>query len=913
MMSRDLLQWRVSQVLLVAVVVGFLLAGTGRVNAVELDDVYRLCGPYHVATAPGLLVYFPTRCETAMTRVVPAFAKVRENLAKVFGHAAGDFTISVLLTDHDDRDTSALDPTFDLVTLGLFEETDSLSTRGYSLEQKFALRLAYILILRELGPAKMALRRRIAMLSVPPWFIEGLAMHYAFPMDPLHSSRLIEMARRGRLFSVDDLDKIIDQDESEKDRMRFQARHMLDFWHERAGEKAGLKFLEMISKRPAGFAETFRAAFGMSFNEAMRAYRERVTQLCHERNCDQAVVPEPLAKRGGGAFAQGLRQLPDGREVWVSARRYREEVYDLYSSTHEKPVMRNVHPRLWVDPQDATIFVSRYQTDRLRQRRLSLWAVPASGSEFLLDPGPGAFRPLGKRGGRLFYSVVRDARTWICSIDPQRKAKRREECQLPAIMQPLDLAFDAETGKLLVVLVDGDESLIARCDLSDPAGTLEQLYRQKGMIRGLGFGRGRIWFAAEGEFRTLQLCSLGSRLVRHTMLPGGVWDFELREDGAVVTTIVERDFRMARVELPELSTAVVEAPFPVGIEPAPEVKGRRYRTEYHRSYWLPRMNRDSEGSTLGIYSYQSDRLDRSRLVVSPTYGLKSKNWGYVADYMHRFDLLKAGVTIEDRVIRKSYRSDSYYERVRSSDLHVRYPFALSTTITVGANQTDRGIDKYPERVQVAPTVGQDNSLYVELEKRAIKTEPFWEIFPRQGREIRATWRKGLAWFGGGLRYDSRSLRWSEFVPVTRDWVLTLRGWIADDEKQGDIRRPDDLSLGGSDFLRGYEGSVRYGDALRVVSLHLGHPIPLALPALRKWVEKEILIGEIFWERGDVKPADGSRRFAFLEDRGVELRGKALILRRIPMTLRMGTGWPSGGTKRHSYWSVDFSALTGLIQ
>ncbi|MBF0499478.1 MAG: hypothetical protein HQM09_05070 [Candidatus Riflebacteria bacterium] len=1001
-------------------------------RAVERDDVYRLCGSYRVVKAPGLCVYYPAACESAMGRIMNTFSAVRMRIGKAFGSPPSAFTITVQLTDHDDRDAGFADSAFDLVTMSLFEETDSLSTRGYSLEQRFALRLSHIMILRALGPARTALKRRMALLSVPSWFREGLAMHYAFPMDALHHSRLLEMARTSRLYSLDDLDTIADRPESEKDRMRFQARHMIDFWHEKAGPDAGKRFLAHISGHPVGFAESFKTAFGMTFSEAMRAYDEQVKTLCRERNSENQTSSDSFFENGllisspgvgtptadmsawsdCGAYCQALRQLPEGSgQVFVSSRRYTEEIYDLYiqpSGKSPRLALKNVHSNVWVDPASGTVFLGKYGVNRRRERRLGLYAVPRSGKPFLLHGEPGSYKPLGMADGRLFFVNMRAGRTRLMSMAPVASSPVREEMLFPPEVRPLDLAVDPECKHVFFTVADGGNTLIVRCPIASDTNNVNLvnrtdrvesaavvLYRQAGMIRRLQYFGGALWFAAESVFRTPQLFSLSGekdiqghkidsdrqnesvshetlcaddvitctddlmKLVRYSAVPGGIWDYDIRTDGICAVTILENGFRPIRLERKPLAETSIASPRPfvpvagflaISIPSAAAIsavaseidliasagsdlvsvvaasnsslipifasgplalESRPYRLEYKHSYWLPRMNRDDQGATLGFYSYRADRLDRRRLIVSPTYGFKSRNFGYIADYLQRFDQFRSGFTVEDRVVQKSYRSDSYYERVRSSDIHFSFPFTLSTTLSVGGNITDRGIAKYPERGQIAPTIGQDNSLYLRLDKRAIRTEPFWEVFPRKGRDISASYRKGLTWFGGKMVYDSTALRWQEYAPLGRGWVGATRFFVAEDNKKDEIRRPDDLSLGGSDFLRGYDSSVRYGDSLRAVCLHLSHEIPISFEFIRRWAQKEIVVGEIFWEKGDVR--SNGRAFSYLEDHGIEFRAKGLILRRLPITVRWGSGWAPAGGKRHGYWTVDFAAISDLIQ
>jgi len=936
-------------------------------ESIELDDVYRLSGKYRITTDDGLRVYFPDRCSEVMPRVMATLKGVKHRMMAQFPDQKG-FEVSVLLIDHDDRESSSADPNFDTITLGLTEEIGALSTRGYSFEDRFALRLANIMILRTLGPAKTALRRRLGVLSMPPWFIEGLALYNAFPMDALHISRLYDMARNGRMYSMNDLSLINSRDDLVREEMSFQAHALMNFLHQRSKPDAGYHLLKRIAGNPARFDEMFREAFGMSLKEAFRAFHEQVRIQCEKHDCTGPIAGVSPGELGGGRFYQSLRSLPgNGGWVWVSSARRREEVYDLWHLDAGKPcarrnakvLLKNVHPSLLVDPASGTIYIGKYIMNDLRQRRLALWAVPQKGNPVRVIEEQGSFRPLCLVDGRIWYLNIQNGRTRVKSapvpefsahVKSSRAEQSRDEFVFPAYKRPLDVAIDMRRGSLLFIQQEGLNRQLLRVPLA--AGAVDKsdglrlatapevLHSTCGVMRYPSVVGDDTLFCAETQSRSLQLHRIvagASAAVQLTWLPGGVWDYTFQENGKpIIITLQNSGFRPIIVDVETSSapawlethissdTASIalglfgrehaEASQPVSLTGThlPEnILSTPYKSEYRSSYWLPKISRDDQGAVFGVYSYRADRLDRDRLEFSPTFGFKSQNWGYTGNYQHRIDLFKINAGTQDRVVRKSYLSNSYYERVRSQDLSLSYPFSLSTSVTVGANLIHRGIAEYPDRGEV-PTVGRDHSLYTTLYHRAIRTEPFWGIFPRKGREVSASWRRGTAMMGGELMYDSLGIRWSEHIPLGQSgFVATLRGWAAEDDKENNIRRPDDLNLGGDDFLRGYEGSVRFGDSLRAASFHVAKPINLEFPWLQSWVHKEIIIGEAFWEMGDVR--NSGRPFQYLFDHGFEIRGRGLLFRRIPVTMRTGVGWPHDGGKKHTYWTVDLSTLSGLIQ
>ncbi|MBF0406976.1 MAG: hypothetical protein HQM10_06470 [Candidatus Riflebacteria bacterium] len=964
----------------------FLLSHNFSYSA-ELDEVYKLSGSYQVINKPGLRIYFPTRCFPVIGRIASSFAQIREQVGKAFGRWPNDAPVSIIISDFDDRDSGSADSTFDLITLSLFEETDSLSTRSYSLEQKFAIRLSQIMILRELGPSKRALKRRIGILTTPGWFLEGLAMHKAFPIDPVHKTQILQMAKSGKIYSIDELDTINDQGEFEKDRMRFQARHMIDFWTKKAGDKASLDFLHILGKHPTDFAVAFNKAFKMSFNNAVQDYKEYLKELSHQKKCSAYSEPEIKPLNNEGEYLQSFVKLNDGTKVYVSSRRYFQEVYDLYIEKNGKktrPVLKNVHPRLLLDEKNQTVYIGRYYVTLQRKKKLVLWAVPFHGKPFLCIPEEGSYKPFAVKDGRLFFLNAGSGQVRVLSIDPKLgKHSTRIELLFPEGLIPLDIVINADK-KFLVLTREKYDSLLVEYSVPETPESFSTkvLLRYPGVIRTIKHFDNRIWFSAEDELQTPQLFSLEESNLRFQQISkicGGVWDFYKSQDHFSVVTLKSSGFKLAEIPLTTTNDCSTETlvlsenslqkvnniptqktllnqnaieqnseqqinPFnpeqqktlslhqddSSSVLPAmgntvfslnssdnnfcyidpPFEECKRYIPEFKKSYYLPRINKDEEGPVFGVYSYMSDRLDRNRLIFSPTYGFRSGNFGFLVDWMKRVDLFQTGITIQDKAIQKSYLSNTYFEKSQTFDIHARYPFTLSSYVSFGLNLSSRKIAKYPDKGD-APSTGNDNSIYVRYDKRAIRTQPFHELFPRKGREIASYFRKGVELFNGEMSYDSFSLRWNEYIPIKDDLVFTIRAWAAEDKKKAAIKRPDDLSLGGSDFLRGFKSSVRYGDSLRACSFHLGSPLGFQIPTPKKWLNNEILVAEIFYERGDVHSRD--RSFDFLEDCGIEFKAKSLLFRQIPFSFRIGTAWPVNSSERHSYWLVDFSSITGIVQ
>ena len=891
------------------------------VSAVELEDVYRKLGDYKIVATDGIRLYYPQTAELAVPRILSGFVKVREQLIKDFPDQKGNVA-TVILNDHDDRISSSADSDFDWINLGMFEEIGVLSTRAYSLEKRFAMRLANIMILRTLAVSSNSWRRQLAIFAVPQWFMDGMTLSYAFPLDSIHFSRLLDMARHDRLYSLMQLSTILSQPTLIREEMTFQAHSMLEFWDVHIKKGAALQMMKSIFRKPASFEKLFREHYGVSLNEAYRRYREYVCERCSElkekASAQQFEIEDPDS---GGNFFRSLRHLGADEKIWVSSKRYSTETYDLFykkGNGHTRLLLKNVHPLLMVDEASREIIIGRYWVNSQRQRRLGLWLVTPEGREKCLVSEAGSFKPLGRKFGRIFYTSIKSGITRIMSCDPEFKDSTQVEFDFGPAVRPLDVALSASCRELYYTFETADfkkHLAVVSMVADDKERQPQELLASKSDIRSLVCQDDRLWFAAEKDFSTTQLFSIkheDNKIEKHTQLPGGVWDVNFADDRVEVVTLHQGGFWKTSLQESADAREIIElaSSVPVVTEEFKPEKSSRYRSEYHTSYWKPLLSEDEDGAVFGIYSYRTDRLDRSSIVLAPTYGFASNNWGYTGTYMQRFGLFKVTGSIVDHTREKSYLSEDYFERSRAKILDIEYPLNLSTTLSLGMDLTHRQIAEIPEDSKGPfPTVGRDHSFYGRIRHRAIRSEPYWKVFPRKGREITASYKRGNEFLDGEMNYDSTSLRWSEFIPF-RDMVLTARTWIAEDDKENGIRRPDDLSLGGNDFMRGFDSAFKSGDRLRAFSLHLGKPIDVKFPRFLSFIYNEFMVAELFWETGDV---NNQGRFRWYSDNGIEIRTQLLLLKRIPIILRVGFASQNGSDETNTYFAVDVSDLAEVFQ
>ena len=151
-----------------------------------------------------------------------------------------------------------------------------------------------------------------------------------------------------------------------------------------------------------------------------------------------------------------------------------------------------------------------------------------------------------------------------------------------------------------------------------------------------------------------------------------------------------------------------------------------YSSIYKTGYWSPLFSEDEQGMVFGIRSFQKDLLGRSECSVSPTYGFKSQDWGYLSSYMQRMGIMKATVFANRITGKRDYLGNKYYERNERKKFELEFPLNLATNVSAGVDLVERSMTKYEFDITKypSPSAGQDNSFFINLSHKAVKTQPF---------------------------------------------------------------------------------------------------------------------------------------------------------------------------------------------
>ena len=908
--------------LLFAIFISLMLCSTA--FAGELNDVYKEWAKYSYVVVPGLRIYYPDSIKESIPRIVTSFSKVRDRLLTFF-EKEKNYEATVVLNDHDDIVNSSAESDFDWISLSIIDEMDVLSARAYPLEKRFAISLARTYIKRSTSSSSNFWRRQLAMVAIPVWFMEGMALNYAFDIDSVQYSRLLDMARNRRLYSLRDLETLTSQPLYKKEEMLFQVQAMFAFWQSKYRSNADIDLMISIIRKPTGFTNAFKKNYGVTLNEAFNAFKAEMESLItdeHDSKFNDFIDVNYNGPKNI-IFRAYNRISPDER-IWVSSLNYTTENYDLfYRKGIQKPVIlaKNVHPSLLYDKETKEIIIGKYQVNGHKQKRLMLVGVDLKGNKHIICGDKGSFKPLAIDDGRVYFVSSTGGITSIKSSNISGHKDTREELNLGSLIRPFNIALDIENKRVFYTF-NGTNFITNLAVL--PLNSKNVLEDSKvvitydGDINSIKYFDKQLWCTCAAVNDTTQLFAFdeqNSRLLKVSNLPGGVWDISFSDPDkkiADVSTLDKGTYKLTpiRIDIEPIGAHEVKGDFSIKSVKLMDVTSNPYKTEYKSNLWSPVLGKDADGYVLGIYNYRSDRLGRTNIVVAPTFGLKSHRWGYTASFMKRFDLVKATLSFKDNTAEKDYMETEYYERVKNKTLELEYPLALNMTLTAGIDLAERSISKIEKSPRgLIPSSGKDHYYFVNLKQKSIRTEPYYEIFPRKGREVLFSYKKGSDNLcDGDFVYDSLSLKWDEYYPLNEKYVLTLSCYAAEDDKKNGIRRPDDLSLGSNKYMRAYDGSYKTGDKLRYASLALSRPFRFDLPRQIGWLRNEFSALSVFCEVGDVR---NNGEFEMDYDRGVEILSKVLFLRRLPIVLRGGYAKQNGKNDHKTYFNFE-TDLSGFL-
>ena len=894
------------------------------VFATELNPVYKHWGKYNSVVDSGLRLYYPDSIKDAIPRIFAAFSKVRENVLSNFPKDK-DFIATVILDEHDDSVESTADSKFDLINLCIFDEMDVLSARSYSLEKRFALSLAKTLVKRATSNVSFTWRRSLAMLAIPQWFVEGMALNYAFPIDSIHYSRLLDMARHKRLYSLDDLNTITNQPTLVKEEMLFQAHSMLAYWESTYKKGADVELVSSIIRRIRSFEDAFKKSYGVSLNEAYKAYSNYIMSQSNfaETYTDPDILDVDYIKNDAKIFRSYLR-ISERERIWVSSKRYTTENYDLYYRDGiQKPrlLLKNIHPAILFDSDKKEVIAGKYKVNGHREKRLVLYAVDLNGNTRCISNYSGSFKPLGFIDNKLFFVNIKNGLVKVMSVD-KSNGLAQTEIDFGASIRPLDVALDSINRRVFFTYKSIEfvtNLAVIPLSAKNIGKESKVLISCDGDIRALKVFDGTLWGAYDIDNSTTQLFCFDeekNQIKKYSDIPGGVWDIcftDPEKKKIDVSTLYKGGFSIASLPITNASdeSLIIKSVVPLAEVNYKEVKGKAYKAEYHDSLWKPVLSKDSEGRVIGFYNNRSDRLDRSGIVIAPTYGIKSHDWGYTSNFMKRYDLLKASLSFNDYTVLRGYMDTDYYERIRSKRLQFDYPLKLDMELSFGIDLVQRGISKIKKSTYyITPTAGKDHYYFVELNQKSIRTEPYNNIFPRKGRMVNVSFKQGVDdLFGGDMLYESLSVKWNEYIPLNDYYVLTFNGVVAEDDKHNNIRRPDDLNLGGDEYLKAFDSAYKSGDKLRYASFSLSRPIHIELPRRIGWLKTEFSALGLFWEMGDTR---NNGKFDYDYDRGIELASSLLLFKRLPISFKAGYAVRNGQDGHGTYYSLYTDDISEII-
>lgn len=930
--------------------------------AVELDLNKVFCGKYYVIASDNLRIYFPEDLCNSIDYLLSEFIYIKNKLLNIFPDQK-DCEIPIILSNKDDLIENYLEINNDIIILPLFNDYSYFSIRSLTLYERFSLHLAYLYLLRSISSAYNAFKRKLVLFALPTWFLDGLAFYLAFDTTTVQKSILLDLARNKRLYTLSELDGYKNKRDKTKEEMIFQMHDMFAFWHKRANNKnAGIKMVKNLSANWNLFDNLFKKHFNRSIKNAFNEYFFYMNEECQKKpECYKIIKPEKELSYNKlditpAEYLQNpiIIQYKDGSfnkeiiKIWVSSKRYSTEVYDLYYSkttiangkqiTFNKVLLKNIHPKILYSEDKKLVFAAKYHTTKNLQKKLYLYQIALLDDNTGSKPKvtriinvAGSFFPIKLYQNKLYFLIYKNSLPILASVTIDEKNQihsdfpYKVEYKFNKYLPILDLAIDPEKNSIYFITQNKLEYLL--CILENYSKTsattntkanFKILFKSKNKIFNLIFRKKALYFLHEKDFQAFQLNQLvfsesGITINTLTSLIGGVWSYNFIDDFSISAVTLNNGlmfvYKITVFPIIGYCYKIDLSDFEINDCSSMLTDINKYYKDFEERFLLPHVSKEYNSYAVGLYSYRSDTLNRYSMNILHSYGLGSRKYGYYVNFIKNTNYKEnLSFELQDRILEQNYLSKDYFERNRSINCTLYKYINLSTKASFGVNISKRNIDECREVVEL-PTEGYDNSMFIRLEKKAIKTDPFSEEMPKDGTKFEFEARATPNFLKSNVKYNFINLKLELYEPIDFKNFLVFKFWIGEDNKKNNIRRPNDLYLGGNEYLRAYNNSYLTGNSLRYFCVEFNRPIKIKLPILEKYLLPELTFLKIFGEIGDAK--DKSRSFHFLRDYGLEFRSIGLLFRRIPISLTYGIScnctFQSINSKRE-YWSYRFYPL-----
>lgn len=838
--------------------------------------------------------------------------------------------VPVIMENYDDLSGGYTSPLPAKIVIRALSPTLRTSGTLSWIQEVLGHELTHYVTFAAIDESLIPLRRMMAGLTLPMWFIEGLAQYEAEEWHSLKEMMVGDQASQKKLFSEGDLGAFYFFDEWGRTQGYYQSDSLVRYIFEKYGKDKISAILSHLRQQPlyqligeielgTGSGMLYPVSRFLSFENALKnslgkdslaLYREWRSSLIEKYQSGQSTDflsgRKPLTSEG--RRNQYPRFSPSGEKIaFVSNRGYDFAIFNLYlreiGTGGTILLERNVNLAFSFAPNGETLIFSKTQFYSPDRTFLSdLYLIDLSSKKVKrLTFGLRATEPCFSPDGKNVVFVKQGggcSNLWLLDLSSGKTTPLTND--MDGLTQNFSPSFSPEGERIVFVSFRQGSRDIYLLNLKDK--TVVPLTQDKYDDRCPTFSPGgeKIYFVsnASGAFDLYSLNLTEQTKKRYTRVKGGLFDPDIQLEGQkiVFSAYGEEKFSLYLCSLDEIGQGEpVPAAPPEKIRLIEEYSGPReteefisypYRPQIKLHYLLPSFYIAEDQSYLSLEAYASDVLEKDNFLLTLSL-LNSLQYDFI--YLTR--RLQPNLWLE-AFHRDGYFSfQNHYYPSRRKGVAFGLTHYFIDNLGLGLSYTTQRMDSFlfNESDELEEWQGTLNSISAGLTFSSLIPVCDPGLNP-QGRRLCLKAEYSGPILNSQMEYLYYALDWRGYLRLSPRNALALR-LLGEKVENGQSFPRYLISLGGEDTLRGFSRDSLVGENLLYSSLEWRFLLASRMGGSSS-LYLDRLAGAVFLDAGAVWEKDKELTWEDVrKDAGLEMRLRILPFGKYPLILKIGVAWP----------------------
>ena len=837
-------------------------------------------------------------------------------------------------------------------------QSDTSQTAGSLpwLREVIGHELTHYISFAAIDESVVALRKVIANLALPMWFIEGLAEYEGEKWHSLKRMVVGDEVREGKILSEGDLGAFYFFDGWGRMSGYYQSDSFVRYIFDTYGKdkiprifrelrnQPLIKLVGVISISGGGglypvphflnFDQALRKAIGKDTAELYEEWRNWIRKKYEKKENGILSKENPL-------FHWGTRDQhpvfsPEKDKIaFVSDKGYDYAIFDLYlmdlNSKKVKKLVSRINPSFSFSPDGRYIVYSKVEFYPPERAFLSdLYKINVNtGKIKRLTYGKRAFQPsFSPRGDRIVFVRKEGGNSNLYILFPTTGKLIQLTNDRDGLTQNFTPSFSSDGKKIVFVRFEKGKRDIFILNLKDKK--MYPLTRDSADDRCPNFSPDgkKIIFVSDREKGVFNLWSIGLKdreLVRYTSVAGGIFDPNFSPDGKKIAisgykngvfSIYIFKFKKLKI-LQKISLRKVEITKKketsgkksrlisrfIPPEKSVEMKEYPYKPRIKLHYILPWFSIDEEDSFFSVDFYASDTLEKHQLAGSVYL---SDNTQYEILYVNRSFTPTLWTDLYSFKGYSYFKGEYFPVEVSGGVGGMFYPLNDRLSFQLGYSSEYLSTYLFTPSLELVPWKG--NIREVELGMTYFNLMPVREpeLLPwGKVMDLRLKWSDHS--LGSELDYLMGKIDLRDYWRISKNKTLAFR-LMGESVKNKQVSPRIVFSLGGWNDLRGYPEGFLTGENIALSSIEYRF----------NWLRRmggsssfyfDSLGGAIFYDMGTSwRQEEKLDKSNMLRDIGTELRLRMLPFGKYSLVMRVGVVWPLDYNKRRGRIFLLFGGI-----